>query len=122
MERICYAIRRLPNLSLEQFQSHWLEKHGPLAGRNLRAVGAQRYAQVHTLDDPLNEVLRASRGCIEPFDGIAEILWDREEMLKATSTPEGLQAMGELQEDEKNFIDFSRSAMWIAREHVIFER
>jgi hypothetical protein len=43
-------------------------------------------------------------------------------MLKAMSTPEGLQAMGELQEDEKNFIDFSRSAMWIAKEHVILER
>jgi hypothetical protein len=122
MEGIYYAIRRLPNLSLEQFQSRWLKTHGPLAGRHLRAVGAQRYVQVHTLDDPLNEVLRASRGCMEPFDGIAEIFGDREEMLKAMSTPEGLQAMGELQEDEKNFIDFSRSAMWIAKEHVIFER
>jgi len=49
-------------------------------------------------------------------------LGDREEMLRAMSTPEGLQAMGELQEDEKNLIDLSRFAMWIAKEHVIFEQ
>lgn len=122
MEGIYYAIRRLPNLSLEQFQSYWLKTHGPLARRHLLTLGARRYVQVHTLDDPLNEALQLSRGLMEPFDGIVEVFGDRQDLLKAMSTPEGLQAMSELQEDEKNFIDFSRSAMWIAKEHVIFER
>jgi len=57
MEGIYYAIRRLPNLSLEQFQSYWLKTHGPLARRHLLTLGARRYVQVHTLDDPLNEAL-----------------------------------------------------------------
>ena len=94
--------------------AHWLDA---ISGLLVRSATCRF---IHF--DPLNELLRASRGCTEPFDGIAEIFGDREEMLKAMSTPKGLQAMGELQEDEKNFIDFSRSAMWIAKEHVIFER
>ncbi|MBE0481718.1 MAG: EthD domain-containing protein [Dehalococcoidia bacterium] len=98
------------------------ETHGPLARRHLQALGARRYTQVHTIDDPMNGLLQAMRGItVEPFDGIAVIVGEREKLVEATGTEEGQRAMTELLEDEKNFIDFSRSAIWIAQENVIFE-
>jgi hypothetical protein len=122
MEAIYYAVRRLPKLSRKQFQKYWLNTHGPLAKRHLKALGARRYVQVHTTDDPMNELLQAMRGITEePYDGIVVIVGEREKLIEATSTEEGQRAMAELLEDEKNFIDFSRSAIWVAQEHVIFE-
>jgi hypothetical protein len=55
----------------------------------------------------------------EPFDGVVEIWWDSiETLLEAAMTPEGGKAHMDLVEDEKNFIDFSRSAMWFVEEEV----
>jgi hypothetical protein len=122
MEAIYYAVRRLPQLSREQFQEYWRNTHGPLAERLLKTLGARRYVQVHTIDDPLNELLQATRGITEePYDGIVVIVGDREKLIEATSTEAGQRAMAELLEDEKNFIDSSRSVIMIAQEHVIFE-
>jgi hypothetical protein len=116
---IYYAMRRLPNLSEEEFHTYWRETHAPLARRLLGALGASRYAQAHKIDDPLSEALRAPRNAIEPFDGVAVISGDREDLVKALGTTEGLQAVQDLLDDEARFIDFSRSAIWIAEEHVI---
>jgi hypothetical protein len=122
MESIIYAVRRLPKLSSEEFHKYWLNTHGPLAKKHLKALGASRYVQVHTVGDPMNELLMASRGITEqPYDGIVVIAGEREKMTKAMGTEKGQQAMAALLDDEKNFIDFSRSAIWIAQEHVIFE-
>jgi hypothetical protein len=115
-------MRRLPSLSQEEFHKYWLETHGPLAKRLLATLGARRYVQVHTLDDPLGEALRITRDAIEPFDGVAVITGEREDLVKALNTPEGLQAVQDLLDDEKRFIDLSRSAIWIAEEHVILEQ
>ena len=122
MESVIYAVRRLPKLSSEEFHRYWLNTHGPLVKKPLKALGASRYVQIHTLDDPINELLKASRGITEePYDGIVVIAGDREKMINAMSTEKGQRAMAELIEEEKNFIDHSRSAIWVAQEHVIFE-
>jgi hypothetical protein len=79
--------------------------------------------QVHTLESPLNEALRASRGSDgEIFDGVAELWWESAEGLAAgSSTPEGRRAAQELREDEKRFIDFGRSVMFVAEENPVVE-
>jgi len=84
-------------------------------------LGIKRYVQVHTLESPLNEALRASRGSEgEVFDGVAELWWESAEALTAgTSTREGRQAAAELREDEKRFIDFGRSVMFVAEENPV---
>jgi len=112
-------MRRLPNLSEEEFHTYWRETHAPLAQRLLAALGASRYVQAHKIDDPLSDALRAPRNAIEPFDGVAVISGDRDDLVKALGTTEGLQAVQELLDDEARFIDLSRSAIWIAEEHVI---
>ena len=120
--KLVYSFRRLPNLSLEECLSYWRGTHAALVRQQAAALGMLRYVQVHTLDDPLNEAFRASRDALEPFDGIAELWWkDRQELDKAFATAEAQRAWEEILEDERRFIDFSRSSLWLAKEHLIFD-
>ncbi len=117
MIRMIYPIRRQSRLSQEEFQAYWHDVHGPLVAKNARALGANRYIQVHTIDDPVYKSSREARGMTEPFDGVAELWWDSLEAVAETAdTPEGQEARRELLEDEKTFIDFSRSSLWFAME------
>ena len=121
MFKLCFALRRAPQLSREEFQRYWRERHAPLVEKHRDALRIRRYVQLHTLDHPLNEPLRSSRGGPEPFDGVAELWWDSEEDLNAAvATPEGAAAGAELLEDEKRFIDLEHSPLWLGREHAIF--
>ena len=70
MIKLVYCLRRLPQLSREEFQNYWLTKHGPLVRENRRALGVHRYVQSHSRGGPLTEGLRASRGAPEEFDGV----------------------------------------------------
>lgn len=119
MIRLTYLLRRIPRLSLEKFQRYWLENHGPLVGKHASALGVRRYVQVHTLgEDPLNPILRELYGTApDIYDGVAELWWkDLRDLENAIGTPEGQQAAQDLLEDERKFIDFSRSTLWFAIE------
>jgi len=77
----------------------------------------KKYVQVQTIDDPLNEQFKASRGTTEPFEGVEELWWDsREELLTVLNSKEGKKAFGALIEDEKKFIDFKKSFLWFGYE------
>ena len=117
MVKLVFCLHRLPELSRADFHSYWRERHGPLVRRHAATLRIQRYVQFHSCDDPLNDVLRASRGTPEPYDGIAELWWaSRADLEAATASPEGQQAGLELLEDERRFIDLGRSPVWIAEE------
>ncbi len=118
MIRLNFVLRRLPHLDVDEFQQYWREQHGPLVASFQRTLGMRRYVQSHTVDDPLSASLREARaGMHEPFDGIASVWWDtREELAAAFETEAGRRAAAALLEDERKFIDLSRSALWVARE------
>ncbi|MGH7897362.1 MAG: EthD family reductase [Candidatus Binatia bacterium] len=120
MLKLVYPLRRLPNLTREQFQKYWYETHGPLVRKHQKALAIQRYAQVHTLDDPLNALLAQGRGGQEPYDGVAELWWQsRDDMEKVFRTLAGQAAARELLEDEMRFIDLGRSSLWVANERPV---
>ena len=123
MIKLVYCLHRRPELSRGEFQRYWRQTHGPLVRERASALGIKRYVQLHTLDSPLNEALRASRGSAsEPFDGLAELWWaSAESLAAATATEEGRRAVQELLEDEKRFIDFARSVIFVAEEHPVLE-
>lgn len=122
MIKFVYCARRLPRLSREEFQRYWRETHGPLVRRHAGALRIRRYVQVHTLENPINDALRESRGALEAYDGVAELWWNSAEGLTtAAASPEGQKAAQELLEDERRFIDLERSALWIGEEHTIVE-
>jgi uncharacterized protein (TIGR02118 family) len=123
MIKLAYPLRRLTRLSQAEFQKYWFEVHGPLVRQHADALAILRYVQLHTLEDPLNDALRASRGAPEPYDGIAELWWrSREELEAAFRSPQGQKASALLLEDERKFIDLPRSPLWVAQERLILGR
>jgi uncharacterized protein (TIGR02118 family) len=105
-----------------EFRRYWLEEHGPLMRRYAGALRARRYVQSHTLDTPINEAIRQSRGTAEPYDGITEVWWDGPQALEAAlASPEGREADRVLREDEARFVDLSRCRVFITEEHSIFD-
>ncbi len=122
MIKVVFCLARPPHLSRTEFLDYWLNTHGPIVRRHAEVLNVRRYVQLHNLDDPANEALRAMRGAPEAFDGVAELWWDsKEEMERAFATPEGRAAGKEMLEDEKRFIDQSRSPLWIGEEKPIIE-
>ena len=115
MIRLNYFLRRLPSLSLEAFQEYWREKHAVLLTKHASALRVRRYVQAHVLpDDPLGEMMQQIYGTGgEPYDGVAELWWKSpQDLAEALGTSEGQQGAEELLEDERRFVDFSRSSLW----------
>jgi uncharacterized protein (TIGR02118 family) len=113
-----YVLRQLPHQSLEEVQSYWRMSHGPCVRRYGPAIRTLRYIQVHRLEDELNALFAEPRGIEEPlYFGHAELWFDRAAVQAASGTPEGIKAREILIADESKFIDFSRSALWLAKEH-----
>ena len=120
---MCYFADKPADLSLDEAQLYWRMNHGPLIRSLAQAMAIKRYVQVHRLVTPWDDLPRSARGGMaEPFMGHAELWYDRKEILAARTTPEGAKA-GELAAaDEAKFIDFKRSAIWLAKEQVFIDR
>jgi hypothetical protein len=119
--KLTFCLRRLPTLTLAQFQDYWLNKHGPLVRRLQPALRMTRYVQVHRLDSDLAAGMQRVRGAPEPFDGIAELWWLNEETFRAAGRdPKAREAGRLLVEDEAKFIDLAKSPLWLNREEVIY--
>ena len=119
MIRITFLLRRKPELSRADFQSYWLEQHGPLVASHAGHINALRYVQVHAIDDPANEAMAEARGGMEPpYDGVAEVWFEnRDRLVEALATDQGRQASAALLEDEARFIDLPNSPLWLGYEY-----
>ena len=118
MIKFVMCLTRHPDMSREEFKDYWMNKHGPFFMENADAMGAKKYVQSHTLDTPLNEGLRTSREMLSEFDGVAEVWFESEQVLmEGMSSPEGQKLGAALLEDERNFIDHSKSSAFIVEEH-----
>ena len=121
MVKLVYCIRKRAELSEAEFHRYWLEEHAPRVRGHAAALGASRYVQSHTVAAELNDGLRASRGMSPPHDGITELWWpDMESFEKALGTEDGIEAGRDLLEDERHFIDFEASTLFLTEEHEIF--
>ena len=120
MIKLVMCLCRHPNLTRQQFQDYWLNEHGPFFQKHAGDMRAKKYVQSHTIDTPLNEEFRKSRGMLPEYDGVAEVWFESEEdMIQAMSSPEGQKLSAALLEDEKTFLDHSRSASFLVREHQL---
>jgi uncharacterized protein (TIGR02118 family) len=120
MIKLAFTLHRRSDMTRQECQRYWLEVHGPLVRSYADVLGIRRYVQLHALPDEVQTALRASRGAPEPYDGIAELWYDSlEAVAAAVSTEEGRAAAVALLEDERKFIDHSRSSLWFGQEHVL---
>ena len=122
MIKLVFCLRRLPHLSREQFQRYWLESHGPLVRDLAPHLGLKRYVQVHTVTSAFSEAMSRHRGAPDDFDGVAELWWDSvDDFARAGATKEGRDAGRRLLEDERRFIDLTRSPIWFGKEHALVD-
>ncbi len=114
MIKVIYCLRRKPGMTVEEFQKYWLETHA-LIGKKI--PGVKRYVQAHTIGGEFQQLLAEAHpsGKNEPFDGVAELWFEEEDLRSLPGKPGALAAM----QDEANFIDFDRSVIFLATEHVI---
>lgn len=92
MIKVVEIVTRRPGMTVEEFQHHWRETHGPIVAR---LPELQRYVQSHTK-------IGGYRQGEPPFDGMAEVWFKDKDALRAMmSTPEFEAA----KQDEPNFID-----------------
>jgi uncharacterized protein (TIGR02118 family) len=121
--KLVFSLRRRPEMTREEFQDYWRDRHAPLVHRHAAALGIRRYVQTHARSSDVGTAQSAARGS-EPdaYDGQAELWWDSlDDLLAASSTPAGRQAAIELLEDERRFIDLERSPLWIGEEHAVVD-
>lgn len=120
MIKFVNCLTRHPDMSREEFKDYWINKHGPFLLKNADAMGAKRYIPSHTLDPPLNEGLRSSRGILPEYDGIAGVWFESEDTLIADmGSPEEHKLGAALLADEKNFIDHSKSSAFIVEQQAL---
>lgn len=120
MIKLVMCLHRRPDITREEFQEYWLNKHGPFFQKNAAVMRSKRYVQCHTIESPLNDAMRTSRDMQPEFDGVAEVWFESEEdLMEAMSTPEMQELSAALLEDEANFIDHSRSSAFLVREHEL---
>ena len=116
MIKLVYCLRRKTEMSREEFQKYWLGTHAEF-GKNI--PGVKRYIQVHALGGEMADMLAEGHpaGKNESFDGVAELWFEEEDLRRLPGAEGALAAM----RDEANFIDFERSVIFLAEEHVIVD-
>ncbi|MFK7913655.1 MAG: EthD domain-containing protein [Pseudomonadales bacterium] len=118
--KLYFPLRAQRELGEDAAQAYWRHNHGPIIRRQADCSGIMRYVQVHRADDELEAQLRSGRGtAVEPYTGHAELWFDRSVLGQAT--PERRAAGARAITDESTFIDFPRSAIWLAKEHVFVD-
>ncbi len=114
--KLTFALVRRPELSREAFQAYWRDHHAPLVASVKDALRIRRYVQLHSLPQEASAGLRAIRGGPEGYDGVAQLWWDSlEAMAQLADDPAAAEAGRLLLEDERTFIDLSRSPYGGAR-------
>ena len=120
MVKIVFCLRRQSHLTPQEFQKYWYEVHAPLVRKHQKVLRIVRYVQFHSDFGPLTEKLRVFRSSPEAYDGVAEIWYESREALETLGKdPNARVSSRELPEDEKRFVDLSRSPIWLGEEKVI---
>ena len=120
MIKLTFCLTRRPDFTRDAFQAYWRDTHAPLVARVQESLRIRRYVQVHSLPVETSADIRASRGGPEGYDGVAELWWDgMEDLAHTASDPAAREAGRMLLEDERRFIDLTRSPLWWGEEHVV---
>jgi uncharacterized protein (TIGR02118 family) len=121
MIKLTFALMRRPELTREMFQSYWYDHHAPLVASVKDVLRIRRYVQLHSLPPEISETIQRTRGSPEGYDGVAQLWWDSlDDLMEGVANPAAVEAGQRLLDDEKTFIDLSRSPLWWGEEKVIF--
>lgn len=118
--KVHMVIRQVPTMTFDQAQVHWRTVHGPFVRSLSSSMDALKYQQVHRYETHLEAELRAMRGVtVDPYLGHAEVWQNRSSSLLTQTDYDRMKQS--VVEDEARFIDFSRSAVSLGKEHVFID-
>jgi uncharacterized protein (TIGR02118 family) len=108
MIKLVYCLTKKPGLTDEQFFHYWKDAHGPLGARIPHVRRLVQSQRITVPGDPRPP----------DYDGVVELWFDDEAaLLAARRSPEWKASS----DDEVNFIDRSRVAYFVTREHTILD-
>ncbi|MFC3395092.1 EthD domain-containing protein [Brenneria rubrifaciens] len=122
MLKLIMCVKRLPELTREEFDAYWRNSHASLVRKYAAILGIRRYIQTYPLCNlAAQRALEQGRGSDRAdFDGCAELWWDDlDAHLTARKTVDGLKTLQALIDDERRFVDLSRSQLWYGEERAI---
>lgn len=113
MIKLIVAVRRNPDMSVEEFRGHWKERHAKLVRENpATARYVRKYVQCHTMPEEYEN------GDVA-FDGTAELWFDsRADMDAFYSDPDYL---AHIRPDEALFADLERTVFFVTQEEPVLD-
>lgn len=115
MIKLCVLCPRRPDLTLEQFEDHWRNVHGPLFSNQPEVKQyVRKYIQVHSTGKQLD-----NRGfpSVSQYDGVAEIWFDTMEDIPKVFSSENFNTI--IAQDEAKFIDRDNIRWIYATENIV---
>lgn len=115
-----FTIRQQAGITMIDAQNHWKRSHGPFARRAATSLDMLRYDQIHRVETALEDELRVLRGAeAESYLGYAA-MWQYRSIAPPAG-PDYERIRGLVIEDERRFIDFSRSMRMLGKEYVFVD-
>ena len=114
MIKMSLFITRRSDLTREQFNDYWLNKHWPIV-QTVPEVKkyTRRYVQLHNLGQTPQGYAAL------PFDGVAEAWFDSLDDFYKVATSKGWHDI--VQKDDLNFLDPTKTQVLISEEKVNFK-
>lgn len=113
MIKLIVAVRKRPDMSVQDFQNHWRTRHAELVRNSLAtAKYIRKYVQCHTMSEQYEQGEVA-------FDGTAELWFDSVADMEAFySDPDYLK---DVQPDEARFADMDETVFFVTEEETILD-
>jgi len=119
MIKLIQCVRSKPATPKAEFQRQW-QAYGEQLSALATELGAVRIVLNTTLSIEVNQRLLQERGSMEPFDGVAEIWWDRgAELLEKADDREMSSRIDRLRKIQESFVDVERSSFFFTLETVV---
>ena len=123
MVKLTFCMRRLPGMTREAFQEHYRKRHTRVMdAEEAASLKMRRYVQLHALPEEQCDPIDMGRGGEPSFDAVAEIwLDDYETWEQNWNSEKGRAIIQKMLDDERKFVDWSRSVMTISKEIVFLD-
>ncbi len=122
MFKVIACVFKKEELSVEAFREHWMGTHRDLLLKYQDVLHITKHVQMIPEHGPLQAGLDGMWSKAPVCDGIDETTFDSEEAFRSLSkNAEAAEALKILKEDERKFVDHSKTFGWIVKDGAIIE-
>lgn len=120
--KITYLLQGRQGMTDAEVHKTWHDDHGPLVRSLVGPLNMRKYIQSHTIEPDYARAVFSTRGVQAPLTGITEVWTESTDaLISGSDNAEGRRVGEMLIEDERRFVDLSRSRCFLSKEHLIFD-